>query len=44
LAQGTLQCNDKTAALIASYLVQGALSLQPWPIHPYDVAFNPNIL
>jgi FERM/RhoGEF/pleckstrin domain protein 2 len=29
LAQGTLQCNDKTAALIASYLVQGAASLQP---------------
>jgi hypothetical protein len=39
LAQGTLQCNDKTAALIASYLVQGAASLQPWP-RPNDVAFN----
>lgn len=24
LSQGVLQCNDKTAALIASYLVQGA--------------------
>lgn len=30
LAQGVLQCNDKTAALIASYLVQG-MKCSPLP-------------
>ncbi|XP_046442201.1 FERM, ARHGEF and pleckstrin domain-containing protein 1-like [Daphnia pulex] len=38
LAQGTLQCNDKTAALIASYLVQaecGDYVAEDYPDHTY---------
>ncbi|XP_022239414.1 FERM, RhoGEF and pleckstrin domain-containing protein 2-like isoform X1 [Limulus polyphemus] len=43
LAQGALQCNDNTAALIASYIVQadcGDYSLDDYPDHTYLSSFK----
>lgn len=39
LAQGLLQCNDNTAALMASYIVQGEVSAS---VVPFEVSPSPS--